>query len=163
MTDDLIKATRLVPCSVVLLSAGVKDNQDVMTATAMFVAEKVPLLAISVSKNSTTYELIEETGECALNIASTSQVDLVKKVGATHGRDVDKMKTFGIQTEAASKIAAPLITGACAGLECKVVTSMPVSNYMVYLVQVVACSVNDKAVPMAWHRDKYFGLEKAAG
>ena len=64
MSKDHIAATRFVPCSVVLLSTGSEGNQDVMTATAMFVAEDVPLLIISLAKDSTCYELLERTGEC---------------------------------------------------------------------------------------------------
>jgi len=162
MREELIKATRLVPTSVVLLSVGAEKSQDVMTATAMFVAENVPLLMISVSKNSTCYDLIEKTGAFALNVASREQVGLAKKVGSTHGRDVDKFKEFGIKAEKGSKIASPLIQGSYANLECKVITSMSVTNYMVYLVEVVAFKVDESLTPVGWLKDKYFSMEKEA-
>jgi flavin reductase (DIM6/NTAB) family NADH-FMN oxidoreductase RutF len=111
MTDDLIGATRLVPCSVVILSTGSEGNQDAMTATAMFVAEDLPLLIISLSKESTCHELLERTGECALNVASVEQAGLAKKVGSTHGRDIDKFKTFEIEVEKGTRIGSPLIGG----------------------------------------------------
>ena len=160
MTDDLIRATRLVPCSVVILSAGNEENQDAMTATAMFVAEDLPLLVISVSKESTCHELIEKTGECALNVASAGQAGLAKKVGSTHGRDTDKFKAFGIDVEKGTRIGSPLIKGAFANLECKVITSMPLTKYLLYLVEVVACKVDDSETPIAWHQDRYFSLDK---
>ena len=162
MSKDLIAATRLVPCSVVLLSTGSEGNQDVMTATAMFVAEDIPLLIISLAKDSTCYELLERTGECALNVASSDQARLAKKVGSTHGRDVDKFKAFGIEVEKGTQIASPLIKDAYANLECKVITSQPVTTYMLYLVEVVASKVNDALTPIAWHRDRYYSLEKEA-
>lgn len=162
MTDDLIDATRLVPCSVVLLSTGSEEHQDAMTATAMFVAEDLPLLIISLEKESTCQELLERTGECALNVASTEQVALAKKIGSTHGRDVDKFKTFGIEVEKGTRIDSPLIKGAFANLECKVITSQPVATYMLYLVEVVACKVDDRLTPIAWHKERYFSLEKEA-
>jgi flavin reductase (DIM6/NTAB) family NADH-FMN oxidoreductase RutF len=162
MREELNKATRLVPCSVILLSVGTEEEQDAMTATAMFVAEDVPLLMISVSKNSTCYELIEKTGELVLNVASTDQVGLAKKVGATHGRDVNKFKEFGIDVEKGSKIGSPLIKGSFANLECKVITSMPVTSYMVYLVEVVAFKQDDSQTPVGWLADRYFSLDKEA-
>lgn len=162
MSDDLIEATRMVPCSVVLLSSGSEGTQDVMTATAMFVAEDLPLLVISVAQDSTCHELIQRTGECTLNVASTEQAGLAKKVGSTHGRDVDKFKTFGIEVEEGTKIASPLIKDAFANLECKVITSQPVTTYMLYLVEVVACKVNDTLTPMAWHKDRYYALDNEA-
>ena len=160
MSDDLIEATRLVPCSVVMLSTGGEGNRDVMTATAMFVAEDLPLLIISVAKESKCYELLERTGECALNVASAEQAGLVKKVGSTHGREVDKFKAFGINVEKGTRIGSPLIKGAFANLECKVITSLPVTTYMLYLVEVVACKVDDTLTPIAWHKDRYFSLDK---
>ena len=163
MREELIKATRLVPTSVVLLSVGTEENQDVMTATAMFVAENVPLLMISVSKNSTCYDLIEKTGELALNVASNEQVGLAKKVGSTHGRNVDKFKEFGINVEKGTKIGSPLIQGSFASLECKVITSMPVTSYMVYLVEVVAFKADESRTPVGWLKDRYFSIEKEAG
>jgi flavin reductase (DIM6/NTAB) family NADH-FMN oxidoreductase RutF len=159
---NLIEATRLVPCSVVLLSVGTKEEKDAMTATAMFVAENLPLLTISLSKGSSCHDMIEKTGECALNIASTGQVALAKKLGATHGKDVDKFKEFKIPLEKASKIKSPLIGGSFANLECKVITSHQAGNYIVYLVEVVAYKVDAKQVPIAWHQNKYFALNKEA-
>ena len=160
MAQSLLKATRLIPPSVVLLTAGNKDHQDAMTATAMFVAEKLPLITISLSKKSLCHELIEKTGECALNVASVEQVDLAKKLGAPHGKD--KFKAFGIKTEEATKISAPLIAGSYAALECMVLTSYSASNYIVYLVEVVAFKANEKLAPIAWLNDRYFSVDREA-
>ena len=55
-----------LPCSVVLVSTAHGDQHDIMTATAMFVSEKEPLLAISVAKNHLTEKLIEESGKFTL-------------------------------------------------------------------------------------------------
>jgi flavin reductase (DIM6/NTAB) family NADH-FMN oxidoreductase RutF len=163
MEQNLLKATRMVPCSVVLLSAGTEKTRDAMTATAMFVAENLPLLTISLAKSSTCRDLIDKTGECMLNVASVGQRDIAKKLGATHGRDIDKFKEFNIATEKASKIKAPAIAGSCANVECEIITSHQAGNYIVYLVEVVACKVDEKQVPMVWHNNKYFALEKQVG
>jgi len=80
-----------------LSSQNTRSIADLGTAT--FVAEDLPLLMVSVSKESTCHELIEKSGELALNVACADQVDLARKLGATHGRDVDKFETFGVQTE----------------------------------------------------------------
>jgi len=162
MEKKISDVTRMVPCSVVLLSVGSKDAKDAMTATATFVAENLPLLMVSVSKNSTCNDLIEESGELALNVATTAQVELARKLGATHGKDVDKFRTFNIESEPASKIGAPLIKGSLANIECKVVTSMPASNYIVYLVEAVAYKADDSKTPIAWHNNRYFSLGQEA-
>lgn len=162
MENKLSDATRLLPCSVVLLSVGTKENKDAMTATATFVAENMPLLTVSVSKESTCHGIIEKSGELALNVASADQVGLARKLGATHGRDMDKFSEFGIDTEAAEKISAPLISGSLANIECKVITSFPAANYIVYLVEAVAFKKDDKKTPIAWFKDKYYALDTVA-
>ena len=162
MAQSLLNATRLIPCSVVLLTAGNKESQDAMTATAMFVAEKLPLITVSLSKKSPCHELIEKTGECALNVAAVGQVDLARKLGAPHGKDKDTFRAFGIETETATKISAPLITGSYANLECMVLTSYPASNYIVYLLEVVAFKTNENLAPLAWLKDRYFSVDREA-
>jgi flavin reductase (DIM6/NTAB) family NADH-FMN oxidoreductase RutF len=60
----------------------------------------------------------------------------------------------------AAKIKAPSIGGSFANLECKVITSHQAGNYVVYLAEVVACSVDEKQTPMVWHRDRFFAVDK---
>jgi flavin reductase (DIM6/NTAB) family NADH-FMN oxidoreductase RutF len=141
-----------------LLSVATKEKRDAMTASAMFVSEDLPLLVVSVAKHILTHDLIEEAGEFVLNVASTDQAKLARKLGATHGREVDKFKEFDMSTEKASKVNAPMIKGSFAHIECKVVTSYSTGNYTIYLAEVVDYRVDDKLVPVAWHHNNYFTL-----
>jgi flavin reductase (DIM6/NTAB) family NADH-FMN oxidoreductase RutF len=113
---------------------------------------------VSVGKHILTHDLIEEAGEFVLNVASTDQAKLARKLGATHGREVDKFKEFGISTEKASKVNAPMIKGSFAHLECKVVTSYSAGNYTIYVAEVVDYKVDGNLVPVAWHHNNYFVL-----
>ncbi len=158
MKKRQIDVTRVVPCSVVLLSVGAKGEQDAMNATAMFVSENPPLFVVSVAKNILSHDLIEKAGEFVLNVASRNQLKLAMKLGATHGREVDKFKKFNIPTEKASKVKSPVIRGSFANIECKVITSLSAGNYTVYLSEVVDYKVDDTQIPLAWYRNKYFAL-----
>ena len=160
MDKDLLKATRAVPCSVVLLSVGTTEKKDAMTATAMFVAENLPLLTVSLSKSSTCHELIEQTGECCINVASVEQVHLARQLGAAHGREVDKFTKFNIPVQEPSIVKAPRIRGSFANLECAVITSHQAGNYIVYIMEVVAFSIDKKGVPLAWCGEHYYALDK---
>lgn len=150
--------SHVLPCSVVLLTAGSTEKSDAMTATCMFISEEPPLLVVSVDKQSLTHEFIEETAEFTLNVASTNQVDLAKKLGAIHGKKVDKFKSLGIDAEPGTKVKAPAIKGAFASIECKVITSFPVSRYTVYVAEAIDYKISEKASPVAWHQDRYFKL-----
>ncbi len=149
-----------LPCPVILLSTGKGEEQDAMTATAMFVSEEPPLVVVSVGKRSFSHELIERTGEFVINVAATDQVKLAKLLGVTHGRELNKFREFKIGVEEAASVASPLIKGSFSHLECKVITSYPLGHYVLYLASVSAYRVKEKKVPLAWHAQRYFSLDK---
>jgi flavin reductase (DIM6/NTAB) family NADH-FMN oxidoreductase RutF len=145
---------------VVLISVGTSEKSDVMTATATFVSEDLPLITVSVAKHLISNEIIEKSGEFVLNIPSINQVELTREIGATHGKEVNKFKRFNIETERAKRINSPLVKGCFANIECKVITSIPVSNYTLYLAEAIEYRIDDKLFPIVWHKDKYFALKE---
>ena len=158
MPNKKAKVSRLMPCSVNLLTVASKTEHDAMTATAMFISEDPPLFVVSVQKHILTHLLIEETGQFVLNVASTEQVKLAKKLG--HEKAADKFKEFGIQTEKARSVGAPLIKGSFASIECKVITSFPAGNFTVYVVEAVDFTFNDGLSPIVWDLNRYYALGK---
>jgi len=74
-----------LPCSVVFVSTAHADNKDIMTATAMFVSEKEPLLVISVATGHLTEKLISRSGKFTLVIAADDQKQLAMQVGSFKG------------------------------------------------------------------------------
>ena len=163
MKNDFQSIAHLMPCSVILLSAASKNKKDAMTATCMFVSEDPPLFVVSVAKHILTHQLIEESGEFVLNIASEDQVKLARALGVTHGSKVDKFKKFRIATEKARKVGAPLLKGSFAHLECQVITSFPLGHYTLYLAEVVAYQSDEKLIPLAWQANRYFALKNPVG
>jgi len=159
MAKTMMEATRLVPCSVVILSVGTKDKRDAMTATAMFVSEKPPLLTVSVAKHILSHDLIDRTGEFVLNVASFDQVKLAAQLGATHGAKVDKFKKFKLKSLKGQHIQSPMIADAFAHLECRVITSMPAATYTVFLAEVVGHHVNRALKPVVWFDNQYYSLK----
>ena len=152
------RVSHVMPCSVVLLTAASAGKSDAMTATCMFISEEPPLLVVSVDKHSMTHDFIEDTGEFTLNIASSEQVGLAKKLGALHGKNVDKFKSLGLGTQPGSKVKAPAIKGALATIGCKVITSFPVNRYTVYVAEAIDYTISEKASPVAWYQDRYYKL-----
>jgi len=152
------RVSHVMPCSVVLLTAGSSAKADVMTATCMFISEEPPLLVVSIDRKSMTHGLIEESAEFTLNIASRGQVGLAKKLGALHGRNVDKLKSLGIATQAAPSVKAPALRGASASIGCRVITSFPVSRYTLYVAEAIDYAISGKDSPVAWYQDRYYTL-----
>jgi flavin reductase (DIM6/NTAB) family NADH-FMN oxidoreductase RutF len=157
---SLLKATRQLPCSVVILTTKYGDERDAMTASAMFVSEEPSLLVVSVSKTFKTCELIEKSHEFVVNVLADDELDLAHKLGRSHGKNTDKLASFKVPTEPANKVGAPLISDCFANIECKVKTSIwdVEGGHAIYLAEVLACKTNAKLKPLVWLNGKYYHL-----
>jgi flavin reductase (DIM6/NTAB) family NADH-FMN oxidoreductase RutF len=149
-----------LPCSVVFVSTAHEGNKDIMTATAMFVSEKEPLLVISVAKDHLTEKLISQSGKFTLVIAGADQEKLAIQVGSAKGEDSDKFERFGIVTSPGIGSAALIPEGSAAWMECEVESSKEIQGYRLFMGRVVNQNDCGKA-PLVWHKDGFFGLTKA--
>ena len=146
-----------LPCSVVFVSTAHEDKKDIMTATAMFVSEKEPLLVISVAKDHLTEKLITRSGKFTLVIAGAEQRKLAMQVGSAKGEDTDKFEHFSINTFSGKDSAALIPEGAAAWMECEVESTKEIQGYQLIMGRVV--NQNDTGnPPLVWHKDKFFNL-----
>lgn len=146
-----------LPCSVVFVSTAHEDKKDIMTATAMFVSEKEPLLAISVAKNHLTEQLITQSGKFTLIIAGDDQKQLAMQVGSLEGTTEDKFERFSIKASPGNTGQALVPDGAAAWMECEVESTQEIKGYHLFLGRVVDQKDTGKP-PLVWHKDKFFKL-----
>ena len=148
-----------LPCSVVFVSTAHEDRQDIMTATAMFVSEKEPLLMISVAKGHLTEQLINKSGKFTLIIAGEDQRQLAMKVGSTKGDAADKFEKFSISTESGEPGSALIPEGvAAAWMVCNVESSQDIKGYRLFIGRVVDQHDTGRP-PLVWQKDGFFGLK----
>ena len=147
-----------LPCSVVFVSTAHGEKRDIMTATAMFVSEKEPLLAVSVAKSHLTEKLIEQSAKFTLVIAGRGQKQLAMQVGSVKGDAVDKIEKFSIKPAGESSSHAVIPEGAAAWMDCDVESSHEIKGYRIFIGRVV--NQHDTGQPpLVWHKDGYFGLQ----
>jgi flavin reductase (DIM6/NTAB) family NADH-FMN oxidoreductase RutF len=146
-----------LPCSVVFVSTAHEDEKDIMTATAMFVSEKEPLLVISVAQGHLTEKLISQSGKFTLVIAGADQEKLAIQVGSSKGEDTDKFEHFGITASTGTGSAALIPEGAAAWMECEVESTKEINGYQLFMGRVVNQNDSGKP-PLVWHKDGFFGL-----
>jgi len=147
-----------LPCSVVFVSTAHGEKRDIMTATAMFVSEKEPLLAVSVAKSHLTEKLIEQSAKFTLVIAGRGQKQLAMQVGSVKGDAVDKIAKFSIKPAGESSSHAVIPEGAAAWMDCDVESSHEIKGYRIFIGRVV--NQHDTGQPpLVWHKDGYFGLQ----
>ena len=149
-----------LPCAVVFVSTAHEDKRDIMTATAMFVSEKEPLLLISVAKDHLTEKLISLSGKFTLVIAGEDHKQLAMQVGSLKGVDTDKFEHFSIKALPADSGQALIPKGAAAWMECEVESSSKIKGYRLFIGRVV--NQNDTGKPsLVWHKDGFFKLNPA--
>lgn len=118
-----------------------------------------PRIAIVIDKKTYTRELIEASGSFAINVPCVAQVEMVMKVGGSSGRELigkerdNKFDAFQLPTFAASQIAAPLLAGCVAWLECKVIPEPHIQDtYDLFLAEVVAAGADERVFSDGhWH------------
>ncbi len=144
-------------CPVVFVGTAHGAKRDIMTATAMFVSEKEPLLTVSVAQHHLTAGLIKESGTFTLSIASEEQRDLAIKLGSVKGDEEDKFERFSLRTVSDGSGQNLIPEGASAWLECKVEDVREIKGYHVITGRVVAQEDLGKP-PLVWRKDRFFTL-----
>jgi flavin reductase (DIM6/NTAB) family NADH-FMN oxidoreductase RutF len=105
-----------------LISTAHDGRRNVMAAAWVMPIDFEPCkLAAVIAGDTFTRELLLASRECVVHAPTTLQVELTNAVGTRSGRDGDKFADLGIACEAAGRVAAPLVSGCAAWLECKLV------------------------------------------
>ena len=156
--NDQGMASHWLPCSVVFVGTAYEEKRDIMTATAMFVSEKEPLIAISIAKDHLTDQLIEKSGEFVLAIASETQKELVWQLGSIKGDEEDKFTRFSISALEYQPGKALIPEGSAAWMACQVVSKQDVNGY-----RLVIARVGDQKdlgnPPLVWQKNELFALK----
>ncbi len=125
---------------VTLVTSAGSGRTNVMSASwAMPLDFDPPKVLLVIDSQTLTRELVEASGEFALNIPCRDLADKVLAAGSVSGRDGDKFARTGLEPFAARKIAAPLIKGCAAWLECRVIPEPGnQKRYDLFIAEVVA-------------------------
>ena len=159
---SLSKAYRLLNHGpTILVSSSFNGKQNIMAAAwNMPLDFDPPKICVVIDKKTYTRELIEASGTLAINVPCVAQVDLVTKLGSSSGRELqgtDKFAENQLQTFAAKHIAAPLLAGCVAWLECKIIPEPHNQNtYDLFIAEVVAAYADERVFTDGhWHFDGY--------
>jgi|SRR3990167_1314983 len=148
-TVELSKAYRLLNHGpVILISASHNGKQNIMAAAwNMPLDFDPPRITVVIDKNTYTRELIEASGSFAISVPCVAQIDIVRKVGTSSGRDLintDKFALYDLETFPSKQITAPLLKGCVAWLECKVIPEPHSQNtYDLFIAEVVAAYADE--------------------
>jgi len=154
---DLKGAYRVTPTGLYLYSTARGDKRNVQFAfRALGISDDPPLLLVCVQDKNYSLGLIRETREFVLNACSEKQLDAIDKSRGLTGRTVeDKFAALGFETQPAKHVKAPLVKGCHANVENEMVTE----GLVIFLVEALACYVDNDLPPVARLAGKTFRLE----
>jgi flavin reductase (DIM6/NTAB) family NADH-FMN oxidoreductase RutF len=140
---DLSRSYKLMTHGpVTLLSTSFQDKKNVMAvAWSMPLDFSPPKVAVVIDANTLTRELVDKTGEFALQVPSKKLALLTKEVGHISGKEIDKFEAFNIKTFSAEKIKAPLLEDCIAWLECRVIQDAR-QTYDLFIAEVIAAQAD---------------------
>ena len=167
----------LYPLPAVLVTVADKaGNQNVFTvAWTGTVCSDPAMVSISVRPERYYYHMIEETGECVINLTTKELAFATDYCGVKSGRDVDKFKEMNLTKLPGQKVKAPLIAESPVNIECKVTQSVKLGTHVMFLATVEAVTVDDaymderntfhlnQADPIVYSHGEYYTLDKMIG
>ena len=116
-------------CPVVFICTRHGQERDIMTATAMFVSEKEPLLVVSVAEGHLTTRLMEASEHFTVAIASEVQKKLAIQLGSTRGDKLDKYDQFQITTLDDDRADGLVPADSAAWLKCRIEDIRTIGGY----------------------------------
>lgn len=153
------------PCSqfaegVAMVTAKFVRKENAMPASwTVPVSFKPKLVSISIAPERYTHDLVKDSGKFGLCLLAEDQKELAEYAGSCSGRDADKFEKI---PKFYGKLEIPLVEGAAACLECKVVDAAEEGDHTVFTGEVVNLFATKKK-PLVLFRGDYYELGKRLG
>jgi flavin reductase (DIM6/NTAB) family NADH-FMN oxidoreductase RutF len=128
-----------------LTSVSKEGRPNVMAcAWATPVSEEPPIVAVCVSKESYTAELIKQTKEFVINIPTKKLLKALWICGKSSGRDADKFKKAGLKYSNAKSVKSPVIDECIGHIECKLWKAVDAGECYAFFGNVLRAEVDEK-------------------
>lgn len=138
------------PVSIITSAYG--NQRNIMAASWTMPVDFSPAkVAVVIDKNTYTRELVDASGEFALQFPMRKIATMTLDVGDISGRDADKFARYAIKTFAAAQISAPLIEDCIGWLECKVIKQGAESMDVIIGEVVAAYADAEQFIDGRWH------------
>lgn len=132
------------PFPTVLAGADVRGKPNYATIGACGVVSLEPVLYVSLRNTHYTTMGVKENGYFSVNIPSADMVQEIDYCGLVSGRTTDKSNVFTSFYDALGK--APMISECPMNVLCKVIQSMPVFDFEMFLGEITAVYVSEQCL-----------------
>ncbi|MDQ8182846.1 flavin reductase family protein [Pelagicoccus sp. SDUM812005] len=147
-TKTTHEVLRQIPYSI--FAVGIGSDESVSSALlaswVMQCSFEPPRIAVAIRKDSNSHQLMCEQASFTLNLLNKEQTELARILVKPHDRDEDKMLHIPHSTAASG---APVINGALAYLDCRIVDSLDVGDHSLFIGEVMDSQQNETGSPLS--------------
>lgn len=130
---------------VTLLTTVIKGKANVMVQSWHTMMDfDPPLIGCVVSNRGYSFDLLNRSNECVINIPTRELLPAVIGCGNVNGKSIDKFKKFKLTAETLPGASAPGIRECYASIVCKVVDRTLVEKYNFFILQATSAWVDRK-------------------
>ncbi|NNJ32909.1 flavin reductase family protein [Lacrimispora defluvii] len=144
MTKTKIANIPYGPYVTVLAGACVNEKPNYAAIGAYGVVSQKPVLYISLKNSHHTTAGVIENGFFSVNIPSSDEIDKTDYCGTVTGNKVDKSNIFQSFYDEAGK--APMIKECPVNYLCKVIQTIPIFDFTMFLGEIVAAYANESCL-----------------
>lgn len=147
--------TKAISHGVYVVTVRTKEKINGMTAAWVSQISLNPLmLMVSIAPARHTHNLIKESGYFAINALTEDQVNIARHFGSKSGRTVNK---FEGQSYSDTPKGLPVLEGALAYFECKLMDTFKAGDHTLFIGEVVTAKLlRDDKKPLIFHWEDYF-------
>lgn len=162
--DDVSKVTSEFAEAVAVVTVKRGETLNAMTAAwAIPVSQRPTLVVVHIAPQRHTHDFVMETKEFGLSILADDQMELAQHAGTASGRKIDKFASGLLKPKASKVIAAPLLEGCAATMECKLEKAISMGDHTIFVGRVVAMERDTTKKPLLLHRGTYYKLGDSVG
>ncbi|MDI1230163.1 MAG: flavin reductase family protein [Methylobacter sp.] len=145
MIEDVETLVKQISHGVYVIGVGKGDCQNAFTAAwVMQVSFDPLLLAISINPEHYSYQLLQESGVCTVNVLAQHQYALAEHFGRSAK---DKMAGFQWQT---AESGAPVLSESLAFFDCQISHYADAGDHKIAICKVVAAAKLNQGWPLLY-------------
>ena len=147
--DNALKKTVLRLFSYGLYAVTAKHDADVSIMTANWLTQcsfEPPLVVLAVEHDSHSRQVIESSGAFAINLYTSRQRDLAGNLGRTFDKHPEKIDQTTWMPGPLT--GSPLLEKALAWVECKIASSLPAGDHILFVAEVVEAGLHNEGAPL---------------
>ena len=143
-------------------------HQDAMLKRLARIEGQIRGLQAMIRRDEDCEAIAQQFAAARKALGEMAQADIVQTVGSTSGAQQDKFQAYDLQTFAGEQLAAPMLEGCVAWLECRLLPE-PHNHqqYDLFLAEVIAAQADERVFSDGrWHfegHDELRTLHHVAG